>query len=158
MKILYSILSLIIAIGLIISCLMTDIILSREAVFGALEMVGKTELYKLFDINKIFLIISLAFLCSFVIIILLYIKNGKKYIWSSLLASAISVLFFTLYFNSFNVIKNFYLVSKEFSDIVKLSFNKIFVFNMSVSLAVILISVFYLIRKLIRRKKDEKEF
>lgn len=158
MKILYSILSLIITIGLIICCLMTDIILSREAVLGALEIVGKTELYKMFDFSKIFFIISLAFLCSFVIIILLYIKNGKKYIWSSLLASAISVLFFTLYFRSFNVIKNFYLVSKEFSDIVKSSFNNIFVFNMSFSLAVIFISVFYLIRKLIRRNKYEKEF
>ena len=159
MKILYSILSLIIAVGLIAGCALIDLVISKDSIFGTLEIIGKTELYNLLDFGKIFLIISLAFLCSFGIIILLYIKNGKKYILSSLLATSLSIIFFTLYFRSFDLIKNFYVVSEEFSKLVKSTFDNIFAFNIIFSFAVILIIIINLIRKvIIRRNKDEKEF
>ena len=158
MKVLYSILSLVCALFILRGYGAIDLVISKDAVAMGLEIIGKTEWINLLNFKQILLIISLAFLCGFVIIYLLYIKNGKKYILSSLMASSISVIFFTLYISSFNIVKNFYVASKEFSDSVKLVFNRIFTFNILSSFAVILIILIYFICKLIRRNKNEKEF
>lgn len=159
MKILYSILSLIVAIGLIVGCTLIDLVISKDVILAGLGIIGKAELFNMLDFGKIFLVISIAFLCSFGIIVVLYIKNGKKHILSSLLASSVSIIFFTLYFRSFELVRNFYLVSEEFSKLVKITFNNIFTFNLIFSFAVILLVIISLICKvIIRRNKDEKEF
>jgi len=158
MNILYFVLSLISTVGIVLGCGAIDLFIGRDEIYKAFELIGKINVYNLLHFDKIFLIISLAFLCSFVIIILLYVKNGKRYIFSSLLASGISILFFTLYFRSFDIVKNFYVVSKEFSQIIKSTFNTISVFNIVLSSLLIFINVIYLICIIIRRKKNEKEF
>jgi len=150
MRILYSFLSVILTLLLLLKCVLLDVLVSKKAITAFCDMINKN----LFEINVIFFIFILAFLCSSAIILLLYIRKNSKYIISSFLASGISIMFFTLFFSGFDIVKNFYFASNEFSELVKNCFKNIALTNFSVSFLLILLTIIYFIR----RKKDEKEF
>lgn len=148
MRILSSFLSIIMTLLILVTCASLDLILSKDAIIAGLDLIGKNN----FNFNIILLGFSLVFFCTFVIIFLMSRKNSK-YFMSSILASAISIIFFTLFFGSFDIVKNFYFASNEFSALVKGCFTNIFIANFSISLLLILFMIIYFIR----RRKNEKK-
>lgn len=151
MKVLYSFFSIVLTFFILLGCLILDALLSKKVIYELLVLINKGNI---FNINIIFFIFALVFLCSFVIIFLLFIKKNSKYIASSFLASGICVIFFTLFFSRFNIVKNFYFASNDFSSLVKNSFRNIAITNFLVGFLLILITIIYFIR----RNKNEKEF
>ena len=120
-------------------------ILCKAPILQGLSLIGKNN----FDFNIIFFAFALVFFCTFVIIFLLSRKNGK-YFMSSILASAISIAFFSVFISQFDIVRNFYFASNEFSLLVRGDFTKIFIANFSISFLLIFIMIIYFFR---RRKK-----
>lgn len=149
MKVVYSFLSLLLTVFIVSIFGILDIILFKDVVVQIFNLINRN----IFDFNMLFLILGIVFLCSFVIIFLLYIRKNSKYIISSVLASAISVMFFTCFFGRFDIVKNFYFASNEFSQLVKNTLLNVSITNFSISLLLIIISIIYFIR----RNKNEKE-
>ena len=145
MTVLYSFLSIISTLLIIITCTLIDVILCKAPILQGLSLIGKNN----FDFNIIFFAFALVFFCTFVIIFLLSRKNGK-YFMSSILASAISIAFFSVFISQFDIVRNFYFASNEFSLLVRGDFTKIFIANFSISFLLIFIMIIYFFR---RRKK-----
>jgi len=150
MKILYSFLSVLLTLLILLECALLDVVVSHKAINEIFKLVNR----EFFGINIIFFVFMLAFLCSFVIIFLLYKRKSSKYIVSSLFASGVAIVFFTLFFSGFDIVKNFYFASNEFSELVKSSLKNIAITNFSLGILLIVVTIIYFIR----RRKDEKEF
>lgn len=150
MKGLYSFLSLLLTAFILVGCVLLDVIIGKEILYEFLSLIDKADVFKL---NLILFVFSLVFLCGFGIIFVLYIRKNSKYIMSSFVASGFAIMFFTMFFNSFDIVKNFYFASNEFSLAVKSSIRNISIANFSIGGLLILITIFYFIR---RNKYEEK--
>lgn len=150
MRVLYSFLSLVLTLFILLECVVLDVFIGREAIYEIFSLVNKVEYFKL---NIILFVFSLVFLCGFGIIFLLYIRKNGKYIVSSFFTSGIAILFFTIFFNNFDIVKSFYFASNEFSLIIRTWFRNISVTNFSLGILLILITIIYFIR---RSKYEEK--
>ena len=149
MKKLYSFFSLLLTITIMLIVFLTDILLIKNVIYEVLSLLNING----FNISIIIGSLAVVLLFSFVIILLLYRKKNTMYVISSFLASSLSIGFFTLFFSSFDIVKKFYFLSNEFSELVKSSFNKIVVINLVICFVLTIISVIYLLR----RRKNEKE-
>ena len=150
MRVLYSFLSLVLTFFILLFCVALDVLVARDAIYESLSFINKVEY---FNLNIILFVFALVFLCGFGIIFLLYIRKNSKYIVSSFLASGVAIFFFTVFFNSFDIVKSFYFASNEFSSMMRSSFRNISVTNFSVGGLLILITFIYFIR----RNKYEEE-
>ena len=147
MKIIYSFLSLLLTGFILLGCLICDVIIGQDAILEFSKLINKN----FFEINIIFLILIIDFFCIFGIILLLHMRKNSKYTRSSIFASGISIIFFTLFIYQFDIVKKFYFASNEFSTLVKSAFKNICITNFSIGLLLIII-IF------IRRNKNEKKF
>jgi len=102
MKILYSFLSVVLTLLIVAGVALIDVFVAKDAIVTALELVDKN----FFNFNVILFAILLDFLCAFGIILVLYIKKNSKLAISSLFASSLAVLFFTLFFYIYNTNEN----------------------------------------------------
>ena len=148
MKILYSFLSVVLTLLIVAGIALIDVFVAKDAIVAGLEIINKN----FFDFNVILFVILLDFLCAFGIISVLYVKKNSKLAISSLFASSLAIIFFTLFFGRFGIVKNFYFISNEFSQLVRSAFRNIGITNFSLSALLILLTILYFIR----RNKDEK--
>ncbi len=155
MILVYSLLSLVLTCLISFVCITTSGFWLKDAIYMLLEIV---HVNNFFAIKLILLAYIIAFFCIFGIMVLLAFKKKVEFLCSSLMSSGIVVLIFSWFFSSFNVVKNFYFVSNDFSNIVRIALKKFFFTNILLgSIILIISSSFIFVKFFVGRKEYEEE-
>jgi len=155
MVILYSLLSLLLTFLIVAFCMVTGSFWLNDAVNMFFDITGKNNFI---DFKAILFAYIIAFFCIFGIMLLLVIKKKVEFLCSSLISSGIVLLIFSWFFSSFNVIKNFYFASNDFSNIVRTGLKNFFFTNILLgSIILIISSSFIFVKFFVRRKVYEEE-
>ena len=155
MILLYSLLSFLLTCLITSVCITTSGLWLKDAINMAFDIIN---INNFLNFKLIFFAYIIAFFCISGIMLLLVIKNKVEFLCSSLISSGIVVLIFSWFFSSFNVVKNFYFASNDFSNIVRLGLKKFFFTNILLgSIILIISSSFIFVKFFVGRKEYEKE-
>lgn len=110
----------------------------------AVKIMTELSVYNNLYFYLILFVFSVALLVIFGIMLLFIKSKMKYYLSSSLIASGISMLLFSLFFRNFNIIKNFYFISTEFSNEVKMSLEYFFMTNIILGSIILVLGIIML--------------